>query len=96
MQYTSKVALLAVALFGTSAIALPFAQEAEYDMEARETDNYLSAREFYNSYLEARADPVLNARDLEALEFEARDYFNYLEARAESAKATEADTYNVS
>jgi len=82
MQYTSKIALLAVALFGTSALAAPFAGEAGYDVEAREVDNDLSAREFYEMYLEARADPSLDARDLEALDFEAREYLEYLEERA--------------
>lgn len=72
MQYTSKIALLAVALLGTSAFALPFAPEAEYNVEAREVDNVLSAREFYDMYLQARAD---------SLEFDARDYLDYLEAR---------------
>jgi hypothetical protein len=87
MQYTSKIALLAVALFGTSALAAPFAGEAEYDVEAREVDNDLSAREFYDMYLEARADPSLDARDLESMDFEAREYLDYLEAR-EAATAT--------
>jgi len=80
MQYTSKIALLAVALFGTSALAAPFA-EAGYDVEAREVDNDLSAREFFEMYLEARADPSLDARALESLDFEAREYLEYLEAR---------------
>ena len=81
MQYTSKFALLAVALFSASALAIPFGTEAEYDLEAREIDNDLSAREFYDMYLEARADPSLDARDLETLDFQARDYLDYLEAR---------------
>ena len=81
MQYTSKFALLAVALFSASALAIPFGIEAEYDLEAREIDNDLSAREFYDMYLEARADPSLDARDLETLDFQARDYLDYLEAR---------------
>jgi len=81
MQYTTKLAILAVALFGTSALAVPFAGEAEYDVEAREVDNDLSAREFYDMYLEARADPSLDARDIESLDFEAREYLEYLEAR---------------
>lgn len=82
MQYSTKFALLAVALFGTSALAVPFAGEAEYDVEAREVDNELAAREFYDMYLEARADPSLDARDIESLDFEAREYLDYLEARA--------------
>lgn len=81
MQYTSKIALLAVALFGTSALAAPYAGEAGYDVEAREVDNDLSAREFYEMYLEARANPSLDARDIESLDFEAREYLEYLEAR---------------
>ena len=90
MQYTSKIALLAVALFGTSALALPFAHEAGFDVEAREVDNDLSAREFYHMYLEARADSTLDARDLEALDLEARDYIDYLEARAAANAAATA------
>jgi len=82
MQYTPKIALLALALFGTSAIAAPFAGEAEYDIEAREVDDDLAAREFYESYLEARADPSLDARDVESLDLEAREYLEYLEERA--------------
>jgi hypothetical protein len=85
MQYTSKIALLAVALFGTSALAVPFASDAGYDVEAREVDNDLSAREFYDMYLEARADPSLDARDLDSLDLEAREYLEYLEARATAA-----------
>ena len=81
MQYTSKIALLAVALFGTSALAAPYAGETGFDIEAREVDNDLSAREFYELYLEVRADPSLDARDLESLDFEAREYLEYLEAR---------------
>ena len=78
MQYTSKIALLAVALFGTSALAVPI---VGVDVEAREINDDLSAREFYDMYLEARADPSLDARDLESLDFEAREYLDYLEAR---------------
>jgi hypothetical protein len=81
MQYTSKIALLAVALFGTSALAAPYAGEAGFDVEAREVDNDISARELFEMYLEARADPSLDARDLESLDFEAREYLEYLEAR---------------
>lgn len=80
MQYTSKTALLAVALFGTSVLSLPFAGEAEY-VEAREVDNDLSSREFYETHLEARADPSLDARDLKSLDFEARENLDYLKAR---------------
>jgi len=87
MQYTSKIVLLAVALFGSSALAAPFAGEMEYDVEAREVDNDLSAREFYEMYVEARADPSLDARDLESLDIEAREYLEYLEAR-EAVTAT--------
>ena len=80
MQYTSKIALLAVALFGSSALAAPFAVKAEYDVEAREVDN-LSAREVYDMHLEARSNPSLDARDVESLDIEAREYLEYLEAR---------------
>jgi hypothetical protein len=81
MQYTSKLALLAVALFGTTALAAPFGGEAGYDVEAREVENDLSAREFYELYLEARADPSLDARELEYMDLEAREYHDYLVAR---------------
>jgi len=92
MQYTSKIALLAVALFGTSALAAPFAEEAGFEVEAREVDNAdLAAREFYDMYLEAREDPSLDARDIEALDLEARDFFEYLDAR-EPASATLSST----
>jgi len=48
MQYKSaKIALLAIALFGTSALAAPYAGDAEYDIEARDVDNELAAREFF-------------------------------------------------
>jgi len=90
MQYTSKIALLAVALFGTSVLAAPFADEAGYEVEAREVEDDLAAREFFEMYLEARADPSLDARDIESLDFEAREYFDYLEAReAASLAATQ-------
>jgi hypothetical protein len=93
MQYTSKIALLAVALFGTSALAAPFAAEAEfYDVEAREVDNDLSARELFELYLEARANPSLDARDLESLDLEAREYLEYLEARAAATTTTATTT----
>ena len=81
MQFTFKITFLTVALFVASALALPFAPETEYNVEARGIDNDLFAREFHDMYLEARADPTVNARDLEILEFEARDYLDYLEAR---------------
>jgi len=87
MQYTAKVALLAVALFGTSVLAVPFGSNAEYDLEAREVDNDLSAREFFDMYLEARANPSLSARDVESMDLEAREYLEYLEAR-DAAKLT--------
>jgi len=55
MQYRSKVALLTIALFGTSALAAPFAGDAEYDIEARDVDYDLAAREFFETYdVEAR------------------------------------------
>jgi len=78
MQYTAKVAILAVALFGTSALAAPIGSNAENNVEAREVDNDLSAREFY---LEARADPSVDARDLDSVDLEAREYLEHLEAR---------------
>jgi len=88
MQYTSKIALLAIALFGTSALAAPFADEAEFEVEAREVDDDLSAREFYDAYVEARADLSLDARDLESLDLEAREYLEYLEEREAATAAT--------
>ena len=75
MKYTAKVALLAVALFGTSALATPFAGEAEYEVEAREVDNDLAVRELFD-------DASLDARDVESLDLDAREYLEYLEARA--------------
>jgi hypothetical protein len=93
MQYTSKIALLAVALFGSSALAAPFAAEAEfYEVEAREVENDLTAREFFELYLEARANPSLEARDIESLDLEAREYLEYLEARAAATATTTAST----
>ena len=57
-----------MALFCTSTLALPFAvAEAVYDVEAREVNNGLGVRDFWEIYLEARADPSLDARDLESL-----------------------------
>ena len=82
MQYSSKLALLAVALFGTSVLAHPYAPEAEYDLEAREIVNDLYAREFYDIYLGARADSALDARDVETMDLEARD-LDFLEARGD-------------
>ena len=35
----------------------------------------------YDAYMEARSDPSLDARDLESLDLEAREYLEYLEAR---------------
>lgn len=70
----SKIALLTVAIFGTSALAIPFAAEAGYEVEAREVvdNNDLEAREFY---------PSLDARDIEEFDMEAREYLDDLEAR---------------
>ena len=52
-----------------------------YDVDAREVHNGLGSNEFYEIYLEARADPFLDALDLESLYFEAREYLDDLEAR---------------
>ena len=79
MQYTSKLAMLAVALFSTSVVAFPLPMDTE--LEVREADIELSAREVFDAYLEARADPTLNARDLNTLELDTRAYLEYLEAR---------------
>ena len=38
-------------------------------------------------YLEARADPSIDARSLDAMDLEAREYLEYLEAR-ESAQVS--------
>ena len=82
MQYTSKLAILAAALLGASVAALPVAPRSlDYDIEAREVEPELSAREFYDMYLEARSDPTLDARSLDAMDLEAREYLEYLEAR---------------
>jgi hypothetical protein len=44
----SKVTLLAIVLFGTSALALPFAPDGtKYDLEAREFSNDLYARSWF-------------------------------------------------
>jgi len=72
MQLTTKFAVLAT-VFGATAFALPFA--ADYDLEAREVDSDLSAREYSDMYLEARTVP-------DALELESREYLEDLEARA--------------
>jgi hypothetical protein len=79
MQYTSKLAMLAVALFSSSVVAFPLPMDTE--LEVREADIELSAREVFDAYLEARADPTLNARDLNTLELDTRAYLEYLEAR---------------
>ena len=77
MQYTIKVALLAVTLYGTSARALPSGyggrqnQQTSRNIERRELDNDLSYRELNEMNLEARTNPSL----------EAREYLHYLEAR---------------
>ena len=67
MQYKFKIALLAVALFGASALASSYVGDSEYDIKARGVDNDLAACEFYDVYLEARSNPSLDARDLESL-----------------------------
>lgn len=89
MQYTSKLAILAVALFSSSVLGLPFAVDTQ--LKVREAVNELSAREVFDAYLEARADPSINARDLEYLELEAREYLESLEIRA-AATSTEPST----
>jgi hypothetical protein len=73
MRYTPKIALLAVALFGASALAAPVVDEAGFEVEAREVDNELYTREF--------EDMSLEVRDIES-DFEAREYFDEdIEAR---------------
>jgi len=74
MKYSPKITLLAVALFGASALAAPFADEAGFEVEAREVDNELYTREF--------EDMSLDARDIESnFEIEAREFDEDLEAR---------------
>jgi len=91
MQYTTKLAMLAVALFSSSVVAFPLPMDTE--LEVREAEIELSAREVFDAYLEARADPTLNARDLKTLELDTRAYMQYLEAR-EAATSTEHSTTN--
>jgi len=80
MQYTSKFALLAALVLGASVLAAPLVpRNVDHEIEAREVD--LSAREFYYMYLEARSNPSLDARELDAMDLEAREYLEYLEAR---------------
>lgn len=82
MQFTTKFAFLAAAVLCATTFATPLApRDVGYEIEAREVDNDLSAREFYDMYLEARADPELGAREIEAMDVEAREYLEYLEAR---------------
>jgi len=84
MQYSTKFALLAAAVFGATAFAAPLApRNVDYDLEAREVelDAGLTAREFYEMYLEARSNPELDARSVDAMDLEAREYLEYLEAR---------------
>lgn len=80
MQFTTKFAFLAAAVLGAStSFAAPVA--LDFDIEAREVDSELTAREFYDMYLETRSDLDLDARSLEAMDLEAREYLEYLEAR---------------
>jgi len=90
MQYTSKLAILAAAFFSTSALAAPYAS-FDSELKVREADNELSAREYFDAYLEARENPYLDARDLEALDLEAREYLEYLEMREVAASTTTSD-----
>jgi len=83
--------MLAVALFSSSVVAFPLPMDTE--LEVREADIELSAREVFDAYLEARADPTLNRRDLNTLELDTRAYLEYLEARA-AATPTEHSTPN--
>ena len=66
MQYFSKVVLLAIAFFGVFVLALPLqvAPGSQYDLEARELNNDLSSRGFYDMYLDARDDTTLDARSV--------------------------------
>lgn len=85
MKYTSKVALLALALFGTFALAALYAPiNMESELQVHGIDDELFARESFDPYLGSRDDLFLDARDFEARDFEALDldeYLEYLEAR---------------
>lgn len=83
MQFTTKFAFLAAAV--TGALAVPLApRNVEYEIDTREVAD-LSAREFYEMYLQTRADSALDARALGAMDLEAREYLEYLEARDAAA-----------
>ncbi|KAF8801865.1 hypothetical protein BYT27DRAFT_6778804 [Phlegmacium glaucopus] len=72
MQFTTKFAFLAAAV--TGALAVPLApRNVEYEIDTREVAD-LSAREFYEMYLQTRADSALDARALGAMDLEAREY----------------------
>ena len=77
----SKIAFLTVAIFCASALAIPLAAEAGFEVEAREIDNDLEARDYGDMYLEAR--------DVEALDLEAREDLEELEAREPAVSLTE-------
>lgn len=91
MQYTSKLAILAVALFGSSVLALPVAVDTQ--LKVREAINELSAREVFDAYLEARADPSINARDLEYLELEVREHLRAAATSTEPSTSTSSSTH---
>ncbi|KAF8804043.1 hypothetical protein BYT27DRAFT_6706854 [Phlegmacium glaucopus] len=78
MQFTTKFAFLAAAVAGTPAVPLT-PRNVEYELDAREVAK-LSARKFYEMYLQVHADPALDARSLGAMDLEAQEYLEYLEA----------------
>jgi len=84
--------MLAVALFSSSVVAFPLSMDAE--LEVREADIEFSAREVFDAYLEARADPTLNPRDLNNLELDTRAYLEYLEARETATSTANSATHS--
>ena len=66
-----------MALFASSALALPFALEAGYNVETHEIDNDVSSM---IHTLRLVLTLIVNTHDLESLKFEACVHLNYLEA----------------
>jgi len=99
MQLTANFVVLATALAysSSSVLALPVdsayaARDVEYDVEARDVGSSdvldLSTRDLYDMFLDARGyyDEGLDARELDVIEMEAREYFEDLEARAATVR----------
>jgi hypothetical protein len=87
MQYTSKFVFLAAIAFSTSALAATFVPRDVV------VESDLTAREFYNMYLEARAHPSIDARSLDAMDMEAREYLEYLEGRESTSASNKKLSY---